>query len=353
MTMQRKFILFFSSFTLLVMLVLSAVSIGFLKETYDRILHAPNASYLPVMASHMFFKATVTFIIISSVVVIISIPCGLLLTRRLSAPYLRIFKNLNVIAQQRVEIDKKMNLASDERRILEKYVGMLFDDLNNLKEYEKNKSWKDGARMLMHELKNPLTPLKLSLQKLLLNKDERIQDELKTLVTATSDIENILTCFKELVNIEFGPKESFDAIEFARVLFKEAVGAGYSFKQTDLSGMQSFPVIAEKTLLKMVYFNLVKNGLDENPADFEVVVRVNDGEMLFEFITPRRTIENIARIFKLGYSTKGDKRGFGLFLCKKISDYLDLDLKCNNQQNGVVFSIRMKKQEEFSPSREG
>ncbi len=344
MTIQRKFILLFVGFTLLVALAISAVSIGLLKETYDRIIHAANASYLPVMASHMFLKAIVTFMVMSFVVVVVSIPCGVLLSRRLSAPYLRIFKNLSTIAQQRLEIDKKINLASDEKILLEKYIGMLVEDLQNLKEYEKEKEWKNGAKMLLHELKNPLTPLKLSLQKLLLYKEEGIQDDLKTLATATADIEHILACFKELVNIEFGPKESFDAIEFVNSVHKETLAMGYSFSQTELSRAQSFPVVAEKTLLKMVYVNLVKNGLDENPSDFQVSIGMADREMLLEFVTPGRTIENSSRIFKLGYSTKGDQRGFGLFLCKKISDYLDLDLRCYNQHSGVVFSIRVKKQ---------
>jgi len=134
MTIQRKFILFFVSFTLLVAFLIAAVSIGFLKETYDRILHAANASYLPVMASQMFFKASFTFAVIILVVVVVSIPLGVFLSRWLTAPYMRIFKNLGTIAQKRLDIDNKDAFAVNERKLLEKYMGLLVEDLNNLKE---------------------------------------------------------------------------------------------------------------------------------------------------------------------------------------------------------------------------
>jgi hypothetical protein len=122
MTIQRKFILFFAGFTLLVTLSISAISIGFLKETYDRILNAANASFLPVMASNMFFKATLTFAIISLIVVAVSIPLGIFLSRRLSAPYLRIFKNLGSMAKNRLAIESAAEITTDERKVLEKYI---------------------------------------------------------------------------------------------------------------------------------------------------------------------------------------------------------------------------------------
>jgi nitrogen fixation/metabolism regulation signal transduction histidine kinase len=344
MTIQRKFILTFVGFTLLVALALSAVSIGFLKETYDRILHAANASYLPVMASSMFFKATLTFAIVSLTVVAVSIPCGIFLSRRLTAPYLSIFKNLSTIARERLEIDKQVNLASDERRLLEKYLGMLVEDLKNLKEYEKVKSWKDGARMLMHELKNPLTPLKLSAESLSVGGGDPalVKEDTVRILSSIKDIETILSYFKELVNIEFGEPAIVDMKERIRIYCAQ-VRQSSPFDCAMPPGPEPFLALSEPTLATMAIANLVANGLAENREAFRVEVSEGAELLTLRFITPGARIADPSRIFRLGYSTKGERRGFGLFLCKMISDYLDLNIQFIQEGDGVIFSLDFKR----------
>jgi nitrogen fixation/metabolism regulation signal transduction histidine kinase len=344
MTIQRKFILFFVGFTLLVALAISSVSIGFLKESYDRILHAANASYLPVMASHMFFKATITFMIISLVVVVLSIPLGILLSRWLAAPYLRIFKNIGDIAHKRLTIDKKIDLGNDERIILEKYISLLMDDLNKLKAFEKEKAWKNGARLLMHELKNPLTPLKLSAQTLTLSdkNTESVKEEIARILSSVKDIETILSFFKELVNIEFGPQIAFDIKDHFRS-FIEHTNPSMPFQRNFTLDSAPFIVVSEPTLLIMLFTNFIKNGVTENNKEFHVDVSENNDLLTMRFITPNAHIDDASKIFSLGYSTKGENRGFGLFLCKKISDYLDLNIQFIQDGNAVVFSVEFKR----------
>jgi two-component system, NtrC family, nitrogen regulation sensor histidine kinase NtrY len=344
MSIQRKFILIFVGFNLLVALILSAVSIGFLKETYDRIIHAANISYLPVMASHMFIKATMTFGTISLFIVIISIPCGILLSRRLSAPYLRIFENLSTIAHERLEITTKTDLADSEKKLLEKYMGLLAEDVKSLKEYEKVKSWKDGARMLMHELKNPLTPLKLSAQSLTLIGDnsDAVNEDATRIVSSVKDIETILSYFKELVNIEFGPLVVFDMKKHVHA-FCGQVKQSLGFRCAMPPDVRAFFVLSEPTLVTMLLTNLVKNGLAENKPGFYVEVSEAADTMAIRCVTPDARIDDASKIFKLGYSTKGEKRGFGLFLCKKISDYLDLNIQFQQENDNVVFSLYFKK----------
>jgi signal transduction histidine kinase len=344
MTIQRKFILLFVGFTVAVALAISAVSIGFLKESYDRMLHAANASYLPVMASHMFFKASVTLGAIICAVILVSIPFGILFSRRLTAPYMRIFKNLSSFAGKRLDIETKEAFAADEKKLLEKYMGLLAEDLKNLKEYEKIKSWKDGARLLMHELKNPLTPLKLSAQSLTLGdkNSESVDEEIRRIVSSVKDIETILSYFKELVNIEFSPLTAFDLKNHIRA-FIEMNKPSMPFSCLPPSDIKPFIVNSEPTLVTMLFTNLIKNGITENNQEFFVKISENIDVMTIRFVTPNALIADASKIFGLGYSTKGNKRGFGLFLCKKISDYLDLNIRFNNEAGAVVFIVDFKR----------
>jgi signal transduction histidine kinase len=344
MTLSRRFLLIFCGIVLGACLVTGVFAVYSLHQAYMLFTHATKPELIPLMAGKMFTKAVIGFCVACLFCIGIALPTGIYLLRQASRPYLFIFEHLSDIAYKRLQLTDESRLSEGVISTIKRFLELWRFDFEKLRDYEKEKEWKNGARMLLHELKNPLTPLKLSVQKLLLQKDGPIQEDLKTLATATADVENILACFKELVNIEFGPKEPFDAARFVAELHKEAMSAGSSFEQTELSSERFFPVVAEKALLKMVYVNLTKNGLDENSEDFKVDVSADDHEMRLDFVTPNRTIDNTSRIFKLGYSTKGDRRGFGLFLCKKISDYLDLDLKCGNRRDGVVFSMRLKKQ---------
>jgi signal transduction histidine kinase len=342
MSLSRRFLLIFCGAILCSGAITALLAVHSLHQAYMLFTHATHPELIPVMAGRMYTKAVVSFCLAMVVCIGLALPLGIYLLRQISRPYLYIFEHLSDIAHQRMKLDESHRLGGDVLSVVRRYLDVLLDDLRKLQDFEKEKEWKNGARMLMHELKNPLTPLKLATESLLVQAPAiHAQEELGRIATATRDIENILGCFKELVNIEFGPKERFDAVEFLKSMPLELAGAGIAVRQTLEISNGTFPVLSERGLLKMAYINLVNNGVHENSAAFSVVARQDGDSILVEFITPDRTIENPSRVFKLGYSTKGDKRGFGLFLCRKISDYLDLDLSCRSADNRVVFSLRL------------
>lgn len=341
MNISQRFLLLFCAVVLAACFLTSGIAIHSLHQAYVTFTHATKPELIPLMAGKMYMKAVIGFCVASCISIAIALPAGIYLFRQTSKPYLYIFEHLSDIAQKRLHLHDEKGLSESVITSIQRFLELWRFDYEKLRDYEKEKEWKNGARMLIHEIKNPLTPLKLSTQKLQLQDNKTIQNELQTIVKATADIENILTCFKELVNIEFNPKEMFDSIEYIREL---NISAKTEYPSITISGEPRtgvFPVIAEKTLLKIVYLNLLRNGIEANPSDFQIKVTQLEKAMTLEFITSDRTIENTSRIFRLGYSTKGPGRGFGLFICKKISDYLDLDLKCSNRGSNVVFSIRL------------
>jgi signal transduction histidine kinase len=320
----------------------SGIAIHSLHQAYVTFTHATRPELIPLMAGKMYMKAVIAFCVASCISTAIALPAGIYLFRQTSKPYLYIFEHLSDIAHKRLHLNDEKGLSESVITSIQRFLELWRFDYEKLRDYEKEKEWKNGARMLIHELKNPLTPLKLTTQKLQLqNNNDQIQKDLNAIVKATSDIENILTCFKELVNIEFNPKEMFDCIEYIREL---NILAKAEYPELIISGEPQtgvFPINAEKSLLKIVYLNLFHNGIEANRSNFRIEISQLETAILLEFITPGTTIDNTSRIFRLGYSTKGPGRGLGLFLCKKISDYLDLDLKCSNRNDDVVFSIRL------------
>lgn len=215
--------------------------------------------------------------------------------------------------------------------------------MQTLRDYEKAQSWKEGARMLMHELKNPLTPLKLSAQQLALSPAASgSADDASTILASLQDIENILAMFKNLVNIEFGSKELVDIPPVIEELLKRLSIDGHSFAVSNNARGAVIRSQYEPTLVKMLLVNLINNSTEENPGNCNVHLSIQDDSLVIDIITHDRTIAEPAQVFKAGYSRKGKGRGFGLFLAKLISDYLDLGISCANTPSGTIFSVRFK-----------
>lgn len=342
MNISQRFLLLFCGVVLCSCLLTGGFAVHSLRQAYILFTHATRPELIPLMAGKMYQKAVVGFCVASFFSIAIALPVGVYLLRQASKPYLYIFENLSDIAQKRLLLNDEKNLSESVISSIQRFLELWRFDYEKLRDYEKEKEWKNGARMLLHELKNPLTPLKLSLQKMQIHCSGYRQEELSTIVKSSADIENILNCFKELVNIEFGPKESFDAIGYFRELYNQSKDEGVGFIFSGLPEEGVFPVIGEKTLLKIVYSNLLRNALEANGKDFRIEMIINKKEMILEFITQGQIIENTSRIFRLGYSTKGNGHGFGLFICKKISDYLNLNLQCVNRSGSVIFSIEMR-----------
>ena len=345
MTIKKRFILFFVLYLLVVTFIITLLAIHFLHESFTILSLVENKAFVSIMKDRILEKMIVTFVFFIIVVIILSVPLGIFLAKLFSKTYINIFKDLTDAAQERLKLDKNIKIGDNERIILQKYISVLISDQAKLRDYEKVKSWKDGARLLMHELKNPLTPLKLAIQSLLINNtnSKQKEDHIAAISTSLNDIESIIDKFKEFVNIEFGIKEEFDLLPLMDEILFQINQTGDNIKIEKNIFSKTIVIITEKILLKMLFSNLINNGMEANPEEFYISVKEKQDVVEINFITPNQKIENPQQIFKLGYSQKGEKRGFGLFLGKQISDYLDLNIQFENKDNTVIFYICIKK----------
>jgi len=352
MTIKRRFLLFFSAYVGLLVVIVAAASILVLSGTLARVLHAENQAYAMIMGERILQRAIIGYVLLVLLVVAISLPIGLLLARIVSRAYVRIFEDLTRIARDRLRLDRTLAADDNERSLLQKYIDLLVADQEKLRDYERTKAWKDGARMLMHELKNPLTPLKLSAETLSLQSAQPrvpgwnadvVQEEIGSILAATRDVEAILGVFRELVNLDFGPREEHALRPILAETFQQLRAShGALDVRGDLPGAGT-RVVTEPTLLRMAIANLVNNGLEADPGGFHVDLSETPEVVTLTFFTPRGHIEDPARVFHIRYSEKGSGRGYGLFLVRRIADYLELDLDFAARTEGVIFGIRMKK----------
>ncbi len=349
MTIRRRFLIFFSVYIGLLVAVIAAVSIYALRDALERVVHAENQAYVAIMGERILQRALVGYVLLVLAVLAVSLPVGVLLSRLLSDAYLRIFENLTRIARERLRLDRRLVADENERVLMQKYIDLLVADQEKLRDYERMRAWKDGARLLMHELKNPLTPLKLSAETLSLTGTGRelsasaAREEVGSILAATHDVEAILSVFKELVNIEFGPREELELGPVLAETFRQLRATHGALDVRGELPPEPVRVRTEPTLLRMAIVNLVNNGIEANPREFRVELHDRPGEVHIQFVTPGRHIAEPARIFKIRYSEKGAGRGYGLFLVQRISEYLDLNVTVEDRGAGVAFAITLRK----------
>lgn len=339
MKIRNQFLLFFISFILIITTVIGALSLIFIKYEIDLFANSPNISFAAIMAEKMFMKSLIGFISLTLLVIVVSLFVGLFIVDKLSKSLLSTIQRITGLAESRVKIKKR----TSEDQILKEYISVLIEDQKKLAEYDKINSWKEGARLLIHEITNPLTPLKLSVQSLSYSDVSGIEDEVSAALTSIGDIESILKNFRNLVNIDYQPIYRFNFIDFLnklKIQFRK-IYPDIEYKESYLSS--DCNIMSEENLLKMIIVNLIKNGIEANPKGFQLNIDEYENKMFLSFITKNRKLSNPENCFKFGYSEKGRNRGYGLYLCRKIADYLNIEISAENIGTNVLFKLKIVK----------
>ena len=207
----------------------------------------------------------------------------------------------------------------------------LKDLQDELADKERQTAWSEMARQVAHEIKNPLTPMKLSIQHLYqqIQFGDKTMDEVKPMITKIS--ETLIREIDSLNNIanDFSKFARPITEDFVVVDVNKSIGSILNLYQhdqrlylwTDLSE-EPLPVFAAPDELKRVLLNLVKNAMEALPQGGLVVIRSYrfEGSAYIEIIDNGSGIaEDLkSRIFVPNFSTKNTGTGLGLAICKKV-----------------------------------
>jgi nitrogen fixation/metabolism regulation signal transduction histidine kinase len=214
---------------------------------------------------------------------------------------------------------------------------IVFDDITQLIHAQRATAWAEVARRLAHEIKNPLTPIQLSAERLEMKLADRLaREEGETLRRATQTIVNQVSALKAMVN---------DFTEYARLPAPEPAALDLNALVADVLGLyensrvpiakrlaEGLPrVWADGAQIRQVIHNLIQNAQDalENmrPQDRQaptIEVRTElAGDRVRLAVSDNGggfPEELMARIFEPYVSTKPRGTGLGLAIVKKIVD---------------------------------
>lgn len=217
---------------------------------------------------------------------------------------------------------------------------------------EREGAWRTMARQIAHEINNPLTPMKLNVQKLQLKRgsedfDTYFDKTTKMLVAEIDNLAHIAQSFSafakqpEVVTTEVDIAEKLSNVITLQRANDEQIPVRY------VGADSGVMVRADNEQVAQVFVNIIRNALQASPTDIIVVLNAaySDKEVQISISDDGTGIpEDIqARIFQPNFTTKSNGNGLGLAISKHIVEGSGGRIEFETSPKGTTFYIYFKK----------
>ncbi len=256
---------------------------------------------------------------------------------------------------RRLTVLVSLNVLRDDRGRYLGLVGVL-EDLSEIEKAQRMAAWREVARRIAHEVKNPLTPIQLSAQRLkkrygemLDSKDAEIFNECTgMIITQVEELKRLVNEFSNFARLpaaNLAPSDISKIINEAMSLYREA-HKDVRFVFNDSKDVPVFNLDGEQ--IRRVMINLFDNAIEAIEGKGEVAVELHYDNILkmvrIEVIDNGRGIssDNKARLFEPYFSTKKQGTGLGLAIVSTIiTDHNGFIRVKDNQPKGTRFTIEL------------
>ena len=232
---------------------------------------------------------------------------------------------------------------------------LVFDNLTKLEKMQRMAAWREVARRIAHEIKNPLTPIQLSAQRLrrrypdiLTEKNSVFDLCTKTIITQVDELKQLVSEFSQFARMPKVQKSQNNLTQLAEntlILYREA-HKHIDFQCTETEPIPIFSFDREQ--IKRCLINLIDNGVAVLPDGGTIHIELSpDAEMENVFIRvydngPGISKENKLKLFEPYFSTKKTGTGLGLAIVSTIiSDHNGYIRIQDNEPKGSVFIIEL------------
>ena len=323
--------------------------------------------YYSVENSQTGIKVTfaIIYIIVVTLLLFLSTSIAITFASRLTKPIINLIAASDSISKGALDVkvpeletdeefkDLNKNFNSMIQRLKEQQVKLLIN--------ERYEAWESVARKLAHEIKNPLTPIQLSIDSLrekyknkLNNQAQEFEKYLQTINRQIKDIENLVNEFSNFARM---PQPILKKINVTNFLTKTLDFIKLSSKSSiNLKNKKSNLIInGDADQLNRVFINLIKNSeeallekQEKNPSfkgNIEIEIIDNNDYIVFKITDNGPGITDSKKAMTPYFTTKKTGTGLGLPIVTKIINEHAGNFSIKNKKNndGVIVKISLPK----------
>lgn len=292
---------------------------------------------------------------IYTLLIVIALVIALIITNKITEP-------LKIIQEKMagIQLGKQNELiqyqGKDEiGKLINEYNRMVIaitESAQILAETEREDAWREMAKQVAHEIKNPLTPMKLSIQHLQMrwegmseeDRGERFSNFAKNLVEQIDTLSAIASEFSNFAKLE---ETNFTSIQLDSIIESSVdVYNGTNDVRVVQEGTRNVFINGDKDQMLRVFNNLIKNAIQAIPENREGRVRVfvslenENVEVRISDNGNGISSEDSSKIFVPNFTTKNSGMGLGLAMVQKIIENMGGEITFQTEVgNGTEFLL--------------
>lgn len=256
------------------------------------------------------------------------------------------FSNIN----QKIELQegsKEINILIDSYNNM---VDQLEESKAMLAQSEREQAWREMAKQVAHEIKNPLTPMRLTVQSFQRRFDEndpkikqKLDDFSTTLIQQIDTMSSVASAFSNFASMPAQQNETLNVVKIVQLALEIFNEEYIDFKTSE----EEIIAVFDRTQLIRVITNLVKNAIQAIPEEqenkkVEVSVYRNEKEVKIEVKDNGKGISEVNQkhIFEPKFTTKTSGMGLGLAIIKNIIENYNGTITFESEENrGTIFYV--------------
>jgi len=330
-------------------------------DSYYRIINVGGKDYI-LSVNDAFNKIKTTFSIteinvvifgIYSFAVIIIIIISTLFANQISQPIQRLTEATDAVSKGDLNVKIDHRERGELKDLLDGFNQMTSELKKNqieLAEMEREAAWKEMAKQVAHEIKNPLTPMKLALQQLIISYKDKSKDFDKLFEkvshTVLNQIDNLNQIASEFSSFAKMPSLKIETLDILSIL-NDTVNM-FIHEKTSIkvnTVLKEAIIDADLSQLRRMFINLIRNSMQADAAIISIDVNVSESNYIILFNDNGKGISESEkdRIFDEHFTTKKQGMGLGLSLAKRFMTSIngEINLKSSSPQS-TTFEITFK-----------
>lgn len=297
-----------------------------------------------------------------SFAIILVIVLGAFISGRLSAPIRKLTNATRAVAQGDLSVSLEIRDKGEIKELVEGFNQMteeLKKSQEELASLEREAAWKEMAKQVAHEIKNPLTPMKLSVQHLLtvikLKKPgteklvEKVLDTILKQIEVLNQTASEFSRFARMPNLTLAPLDLLSTINEIKYLYNEE-----NVTVCVKTELENCLILADESNLKRSLINLVRNSLQSGAHIIDLNLELSGENYILTVTDDGSGIkpEYQEHIFEKDFTTKTSGMGIGLKITKRFFEAISGSIILVTSKPGeTIFKISIPVYNEKQPNQ--